>query len=314
MEKNYSVALVSNSLNDRFFKSKSRYSKNPDPFGLNVDKFSKTFRLLMPIYEHYFQVRIHGIEHIQHLNSPRMFVSNHTGQLPIDGILLTMATFLHSSPKPVILRSMGERFLIGLPFIGKFFMENGGILGDRKNCEICLNRGESVLTFPEGVRGISKSTANFYRMQKFSLGFLRMALRYRTPIQPVVIVGAEEMYPIVWQAPKLAKMLGFPAFPLTPFFPWLGLFGIIPMPSAVDIYFMEPIELPENFNGSQTDEELMPFVKNLHKSMQAQIDAGRAVQRPRTNLKKFFQDASPQEFWRDNMKKLKSLIFNKHGK
>ncbi|MDH4467575.1 MAG: lysophospholipid acyltransferase family protein [Bacteriovoracaceae bacterium] len=316
MDKTYNLALLPDklNLNEKFSKSKSHYLKNPDPFGLDVDKFANTFRLLLPLYEHYFNVRVFGAENIQKINSNRMFVSNHTGQLPIDGLLLAMATFLHSTPRPIILRGMGERFLMGLPFLGKFSMENGVILGDRKNCEICMKRGENVLTFPEGVRGISKSTPDFYRMQKFSLGFLRMALHHKTPIQPVVVIGAEEMYPLVWQAPKIAKMLGFPSFPLTPFFPWFGPMGMIPLPSPVDIYFLPPMELPDGHHAAQTDEELMPFVVNLHKMMQNAIDAGRKEQRPTIKLKKIIDEIPPKEFWIETLNRLKNSIVNKNEK
>ena len=274
------------SLDEKLSSAREYYTQNPDPFGLDVDKFSRSFHLLAPIYEHYFRVRVFGTEHLNAYNgsSPRMFIANHTGQLPIDGLLLTMATFLHAK-RPLILRSMGERFLMRVPFLGKFALENGVILGDRKNCEICLQRGESVLTFPEGVRGIAKSTPNFYRMQRLSLGFLRMALKYKSPLQPVVVVGAEEMYPVVWQAPSLAKLLKLPAFPITPFFPWLGPAGMLPLPSAIDIYYLPTIELPDLLHSQLADEDLMPFVRELHDRMQNQIDEGRKDQRPALDFK-----------------------------
>ena len=47
----------------------------------------------------------------------------------------------------------------------------------------------------------------------------------------------------------LARALGFPYFPVTPTFPWLGPLGAIPLPSKWIIEFGEPIptdEYPEN--------------------------------------------------------------------
>ena len=40
-------------------------------------------------------------------------------------------------------------------------------------------------------------------------------------------------------------MLGFPYFPLTPFFPWFGLLGVIPLPTRWSITFCPPIATDE---------------------------------------------------------------------
>jgi hypothetical protein len=37
-------------------------------------------------------------------------------------------------------------------------------------------------------------------------------------------------------------MLGFPYFPITPTFPWLGPLGMIPLPSKWIVEFGEPID------------------------------------------------------------------------
>ncbi|HZA60306.1 MAG TPA: glycerol acyltransferase, partial [Actinomycetota bacterium] len=59
---------------------------------------------------------------------------------------------------------------------------------------------------------------------------------------PVSIVGAEEIYPLIAHARPLARMFGLPYFPITPFFPWLGPLGMVPLPSKWIIQFGEPIQ------------------------------------------------------------------------
>jgi hypothetical protein len=39
-----------------------------------------------------------------------------------------------------------------------------------------------------------------------------------------------------------ARALGLPYFPLTPGFPWLGLLGLIPLPSSWIIEFHAPVD------------------------------------------------------------------------
>ena len=45
------------------------------------------------------------------------------------------------------------------------------------------------------------------------------ALRTGVPIVPLSVVGAEEIYPLVGNIPSLARLLGVPYIPITPFFP-----------------------------------------------------------------------------------------------
>jgi len=58
----------------------------------------------------------------------------------------------------------------------------------------------------------------------------------------VAVVGSEEIYPKLGEAPLLARAMGAPFFPLTPTFPWLGPLGTVPLPSKWRIEFCDPIE------------------------------------------------------------------------
>ena len=165
---------------------------------------------IFPFYEKYFNVRVHGKENVQ--DEPYMVVSNHTGQIAIDGMLITTAFASEIAP-PRILRGMVERFFIKIPFVGSWAAEGGAVLGDRQNCINLLNNNESILVFPEGVRGISKSTKDFYKLQNFTRGFYRICCQTGTKILPVCTIGAEEFFPYVYQCPR--KIFGFTSNPLS---------------------------------------------------------------------------------------------------
>jgi 1-acyl-sn-glycerol-3-phosphate acyltransferase len=79
-------------------------------------------------------------------------------------------------------------------------------------------------------------------VQRFGRGgFVELALKAQVPIVPVAIVGAEEIYPMIYNAKTLGRIGGLPYFPITPFFPWLGPLGLIPLPSKWIIEFGSPI-------------------------------------------------------------------------
>jgi len=77
------------------------------------------------------------------------------------------------------------------------------------------------------------------------------------PIVPLSVVGAEEIYPLVGNIPGLARALGVPYLPITPFFPLLGPLGLVPLPSKWLLEFGEPIRTDEFEPGSADDPMLV---------------------------------------------------------
>ncbi|MCO4756308.1 MAG: acyltransferase family protein [Bacteriovoracaceae bacterium] len=252
-----------------FQKLQEHYRDYRDPWGFNLETVEKALDVLYPIYNNYFKVRVFGAENIK--DEPYIFVSNHTGQIPIDGALITMATAMETEP-PRILHSMVERFMAKFPFLGDFSAQTGSILGDRENCKWLLNNKESILVFPEGVRGISKSTSHFYELQQFTNGFYRIALSTKTKIVPVTVVGAEEMFPLVVHARKAGRALGLPTLPISA--------NLFPLPSPIDIYFGEPIEVPEDLDSEAMDKDIRPKVYEIENVIKEQLRLGIENKRP----------------------------------
>jgi 1-acyl-sn-glycerol-3-phosphate acyltransferase len=84
------------------------------------------------------------------------------------------------------------------------------------------------------------------------------ALRTGTPIVPCAIVGAEENYPKIGDIKPLARLLNLPYVPVTPTFPWLGPFGLIPLPSKWYIAFGEPIDT-SGYDPGAADDPMLVF-------------------------------------------------------
>lgn len=270
--KNLLPSTISQEKYDELYKVlNQQYKEKEDPWGLSIDQLMKTVKLAYPLYKSYFKVQVFGTQHLE--EKQYMMVSNHTGQIAIDGMLVT-AAFLLDTPNPKLLRTMVERFITSLPFCGQFFMENGAVLGDRSNCYHLLNRGESILVFPEGVKGIAKSTSEYYQVKNFTRGFFRLALRAKKDILPIAVIGAEEFYPYVHQAKMIAKLLKLPALPITPTFPLLGPLGLIPMPSPVDIHIGKPYPIPEDLSPDAPDNEIDEHVYKIEQAVKDLIRIG----------------------------------------
>ncbi len=219
-----------------------------DPFGFNPDFVKYTVPFVCALYRHYFRVRAVGIQNIP--EGRVLLISNHSGQLPFDGMMIIAASILEREP-PRMVRSMVESWVPSLPVVSWFFPRNGQIVGTRENCRLLLEREEAILAFPEGVRGINKLYSQRYQLQEFGLGFMRLALEARAPIVPVAVVGAEEQTIAVANFRAGARLLGFPNLPIPLSMPLLGPLSMLPAPSKYTIYFGKPM----TFEGDPDDED-----------------------------------------------------------
>lgn len=207
------------------------------------------------LYRHYFRVETHGIERVP--PGRMLLVGNHSGQFGYDGAMLSMAMLLEARP-PRLCRGMAEFFFWRMPWLGTFATRLGTLAGTPENCVAMLDDGECVMVFPEGARGANKPFHKRYQLQRFGLGFLRLALETDTPIVPVGIVGAEEQQPGLANLEGLGRRLGLPSFPITVSMPWLGLLGPgFALPVKYHIHFGEPLR----FEGGPDDEDAVVGAK-----------------------------------------------------
>ncbi|MBI3782746.1 MAG: 1-acyl-sn-glycerol-3-phosphate acyltransferase, partial [Deltaproteobacteria bacterium] len=112
-----------------------------------------------------------------------------------------------------------------MPLVGTFYNRLGSVVASLANARRLLEHGDVVGIFPEGVAGVSKGIAHRYELQPFHTGFVRLAIELRVPVVPVVVVGAEETYPVIAKVQalgRLRELLNIPYVPVTPFFPLLG--------------------------------------------------------------------------------------------
>jgi 1-acyl-sn-glycerol-3-phosphate acyltransferase len=208
------------------------------------------------LYESWFRVSTQGVEHIPDTGGA-LVVANHSGTVPIDGIMTALAVHDHH-PGRRFLRTLGADLMFQLPFVGEFARKSGTTLACVPDAERLLSQGELVGVWPEGFKGIGKPYRERYKLQRFGRGgFVAAALRSKVPIIPTAIVGAEEIYPIVANLKTLARVLGVPYVPVTPTFPWFGPLGLIPLPSKWIIEFGEPIGTDRYPDGAADDPMLV---------------------------------------------------------
>jgi 1-acyl-sn-glycerol-3-phosphate acyltransferase len=229
---------------ERMSQLRSRY-QDGDPFGLDPDTAKYAAMGGALIHRLYFRTHCEGLENVP--TGPVMLVANHSGQIPLDAVIIVCALFLDGNP-PRVVRAAVDKWVFTLPFVSTFFSRVGEVVGVPENARRLLEMGEALLVFPEGIRGISKPFSRRYELEPFGLGFMRLAMETETPIVPVGVIGAEEQYINFGNVRWAARALGVPVFPLVPQF---ALTGALPLPTKFRIYFGEPLR----FRGDPDEDD-----------------------------------------------------------
>jgi len=227
-----------------------------DEFGFDAQWTESFLSLFKVLYHDYWRVDTTGIENVP-ASGRALLVANHAGVLPWDGTMIKTAMFAeHSHPRHV--RALVASLFMGMPVLSWFLRRTGQTVGHPDDTRRLLERDELVLVFPEGVRGTGKNFKDRYRLRRFGRGgFVATAIRARAPIIPISVVGSEELYPMISDAQPLARMFGLPYFPITPFWPWLGVLGMIPLPSKWRIQFHPAVHVEEHPPKAAEDQNLV---------------------------------------------------------
>jgi len=218
----------------------SWHSEEVDEFGRDA-KFTETIRPLLEfLYTVWWRVEPAGVEHVP-AEGPALVVANHSGVLPWDGVMITLA-LRHEHPARRECRMLALDMFALLPFLAPALARTGAVRASQENGERLLRAGELVGVFPEGVKGVGKRYRDRYKLARFGRGgFVRLALRTSAPIVPCAVVGAEEIHPVLAKADWAGRPFGLPYFPITPSFPLLGPLGVVPLPTKWSIDFADPI-------------------------------------------------------------------------
>jgi 1-acyl-sn-glycerol-3-phosphate acyltransferase len=225
----------------RFVRRRLTGEYEVDEFGFDPEL---TEEVLAPLarflHQRWWRVDWIGLENVPAAGAA-LLVSNHAGTLPWDALMMKFGVLdQHSAHRHV--RLLAADLAFEMPFVGTLARKSGNTRATAGDAFRLLDRGEVLGVFPEGFKGVGKPWHQRYKLQRFGRGgFIEIALRARCPIVPVSIVGSEEIYPMIHNAKTVARLFGFPYFPITPFFPWLGPLGMIPLPSKWIVEFGVPM-------------------------------------------------------------------------
>ena len=225
-----------------------------DDYGFDRELTERFFMAaLRPVAEKWFRLEVRGLENIP-AEGGALVVSNHSGTVPVDSLMTMLA--VHDNAHR-FLRPLAADLVFKMPVVSSLARKSGATLACIEDAERMLSGGDLVGVWPEGFKGIGKPFSQRYKLQRFGRGgFVSAALRTGVPIIPLSVVGAEEIYPLVGNVPSLARLLGLPYIPITPFFPWLGPLGMVPLPSKWILEFSDPIRT-DTYDPAEAEDPML---------------------------------------------------------
>lgn len=199
----------------------------------------REFFMVEQIAGRYFRVCTMGAENIP--DGRVVIVTTHSGVVPWDAMLLVAELYRLTGR---FSRNAGHHIWGQSEFLKNYLVPTGMVLGGRDEFEELLRRDEMCMIFADGGEGNRR--AYYLESDRYKVkpqkgfapgcgGYVKAALRTRSPIVPVAIVGAEEVHYCLGDVPQLAEYFKVPFFPLVA--------SLVPLPARIYIRFGEAIRL-----------------------------------------------------------------------
>ena len=229
--------------------------------GWSLDERSpQVIKSLMPLWEwfyrYYFPVTTDGWQHIPPQEQV-LLVGSHNGGLATPDMVMTMYDwFRHFGTERLVYGLMHPSVWKVNPTIARLGEKTGAIVAHPKMALAALERGASVLVYPGGAQDVfrphrERDRINFAGRK----GFIKLALRAKIPIIPVISKGAHDTLIVLDDFYELVQKLhqwGMPwlldvdpeVFPIYLGLPWgigVGPLPNIPLPVPIHTRVCSPI-------------------------------------------------------------------------
>jgi 1-acyl-sn-glycerol-3-phosphate acyltransferase len=230
----------------------------------------------------WFRFRCEGIDRVPE-RGPALLVGNHNGGLfTYDALFAWMAVRDRLGPDRAVY-GLGHDLLQWDPRLRAYAARLGILRASHAEAERALRAGHLVQVFPGSD---FDSFRPFHERTRIVLagrtGFVRLALRARVPVVPVVGVGGQEQFIVLTRGEGLARWMGLKrllrtnVFPIAWSVPWgftSAYLPYVPLPAQITLSFLQPLRwdlLPEG--GEDDEATVQACYREIESVMQAEHD------------------------------------------
>jgi 1-acyl-sn-glycerol-3-phosphate acyltransferase len=232
--------------------------------------------------ENWFRWRCGGVDNVPP-TGPALLVGNHSGGLfTWDALLVILALWDRFGPDRA-LYSLGHDLIQWDETLRRYGRRIGALRASHEDAERAFAAGHLVLVYPgsefDSFRPFRERSRVVFAGRT---GFVRLALRNRVPIVPVVSAGAQEQFVVLTRGERIAEWLGLKrrirasVFPIALALPW-GLTSAylphIPLPTQITISFLPPLRWDELGPEAERDEAIVRrCYEQVVQAMQDELD------------------------------------------
>jgi 1-acyl-sn-glycerol-3-phosphate acyltransferase len=168
---------------------------------------------------------------------------------------------------PRLAHAMADKFINRLPVASTWSNRTGQFTGLPEHAERLLADERLLIVFPEGHLGTAKLYPERYSLVDFGTGFVRLALKMKTPIIPFAFLGGGSAIPSVYNSELLGRLSGVPYVPLTPY----G--APLPLPVQLEVHYGAPMVFEGT--GNEEDAVINGYVERVKSQIAHLIEVGR---------------------------------------
>jgi 1-acyl-sn-glycerol-3-phosphate acyltransferase len=235
----------------------------------------------------YFRMEIEGIDRVP--RGGTLIVGNHNSGITFLEPIGVGARWYLERGVADTLHFLVHDAMVALPLLRNFLMSTGCVRASHKNATRLLSRGKKVVVFPGGNLEAFRPFRDRYKITfGGKKGFIRLALRQRVSITPMVLVGGHETFYVLSDGRALARLLRLKKLVRSETcaifmgLPWgvgVGPIFHFPLPAKSHIRFLDPILLngygPADAENPHAVEEIYQRVTSTMQTAVDEISRGR---------------------------------------
>ncbi len=212
----------------------------------------------------YHRAEVRGLEHIP--DGPALYVGNHSAGLATPDTWIVLAAAWERYGIEALPYGLGHDLVMRSELLGPVLQRLGGVRAAPENAARLFAAGRKVLVYPGGDVDSMRPFRDRDRVRFGGRrGFMRLALRERVPIVPIVSAGSQESFIVFDDLPGLARAIGagrwarMKVWPLTFSLPWGLTLGpvppFLPLPTRILCELLPPLSFAPDGPEAAADED-----------------------------------------------------------
>jgi 1-acyl-sn-glycerol-3-phosphate acyltransferase len=245
--------------------------KAESQFGFDVRAVARVEPVLGFLFRNWWRIKFQGLHRLPK-DGPALIVGNRGGFVPWTQLMLIYA-LMSNKDNPRRVSIVSDLAWVQDKRVHEFLTSIGFVPWSSDNFKRLFAGGEIVAAFPEGLSASAKQFSDRYRMLEFDWTRLLSAVEEGVPIHPLATLGCEEAVPTFGNIDGLARFLGMPSFPITPFFPWYPFpFNMASLPVPWMMHLLANSEYPQGDHRDDIEETAKMQSKFVQGEIQAELN------------------------------------------